>query len=152
VSVCGQKLGIPPARGSDFCVDPREIEQSPPRSLTIAGVFVLALGLCALGREPTWGLSHHGGRFHRRSGQGHRRPDGHISRDAGSDAHSHHIAGTFLPAMFMVILTAPPALVGMVPTLMLFSQPFGFNAILGFLGLAGIIMRNTLSHSANSYQ
>jgi multidrug efflux pump subunit AcrB len=48
------------------------------------------------------------------------------------------------PAMFMVILTAPLALVGMVPTLMLFSQPFGFNAILGFFGLAGIIMRNTL--------
>jgi multidrug efflux pump subunit AcrB len=48
------------------------------------------------------------------------------------------------PAMFMVILTAPLALVGMVPTLMLFNQPFGFNAILGFFGLAGIIMRNTL--------
>jgi multidrug efflux pump subunit AcrB len=48
------------------------------------------------------------------------------------------------PAMFMVILTAPLALVGMVPTLMVFSQPFGFNAILGFFGLAGIIMRNTL--------
>ena len=48
------------------------------------------------------------------------------------------------PAMFMVILTAPLALVGMVPTLILFNQPFGFNAILGFFGLAGIIMRNTL--------
>jgi multidrug efflux pump subunit AcrB len=48
------------------------------------------------------------------------------------------------PATFMVILTAPLALVGMVPTLILFSQPFGFNAILGFFGLAGIIMRNTL--------
>jgi multidrug efflux pump subunit AcrB len=47
-------------------------------------------------------------------------------------------------AMTMVILTAPLALVGMVPTLMLFQQPFGFNAILGFFGLAGIIMRNTL--------
>jgi multidrug efflux pump subunit AcrB len=31
-----------------------------------------------------------------------------------------------------------------VPTLLLFSQPFGFNAILGLIGLAGIIMRNTL--------
>ncbi len=48
------------------------------------------------------------------------------------------------PAMFMVFLTAPLALVGMVPTLLLFHQPFGFNAILGFFGLAGIIMRNTL--------
>ena len=47
-------------------------------------------------------------------------------------------------AMFMVILTAPLALIGLVPTLLVFGQPFGFNAILGFLGLAGIIMRNTL--------
>lgn len=47
-------------------------------------------------------------------------------------------------AMFMVLLTAPLALVGMVPTLLLFHQPFGFNAILGLIGLAGIIMRNTL--------
>jgi multidrug efflux pump subunit AcrB len=43
-----------------------------------------------------------------------------------------------------VILTAPLALVGMVPTLLIFAQPFGFNAILGLIGLAGIIMRNTL--------
>jgi len=48
------------------------------------------------------------------------------------------------PAMFMVFLTAPLALVGLVPTLILFNQPFGFNAIIGFFGLAGIIMRNTL--------
>lgn len=47
-------------------------------------------------------------------------------------------------AMTMVILTAPLAIVGMVPTLLIFEQPFGFNAILGFFGLAGIIMRNTL--------
>jgi multidrug efflux pump subunit AcrB len=49
-----------------------------------------------------------------------------------------------LAAMAMVLLTAPLALVGMVPTLILFHQPFGFNAILGLIGLAGIIMRNTL--------
>ena len=30
------------------------------------------------------------------------------------------------------------------PALLLFHQPFGFNAILGLIGLAGIIMRNTL--------
>jgi multidrug efflux pump subunit AcrB len=47
-------------------------------------------------------------------------------------------------AMAMVLLTAPLALVGMVPTLVIFQQPFGFNAILGLIGLAGIIMRNTL--------
>jgi multidrug efflux pump subunit AcrB len=46
--------------------------------------------------------------------------------------------------MFMVLLTAPLALVGVVPTLLLFDQPFGFNAILGLIGLAGIIMRNAL--------
>lgn len=49
-----------------------------------------------------------------------------------------------LSAMAMVLLTAPLALVGVVPTLLLFHQPFGFNAILGLIGLAGIIMRNTL--------
>jgi multidrug efflux pump subunit AcrB len=49
-----------------------------------------------------------------------------------------------LAAMAMVLLTAPLALVGVVPTLLLFHQAFGFNAILGMIGLAGIIMRNTL--------
>ena len=49
-----------------------------------------------------------------------------------------------LSAMAMVLLTAPLALVGVVPTLLLFHQAFGFNAILGLIGLAGIIMRNTL--------
>jgi multidrug efflux pump subunit AcrB len=49
-----------------------------------------------------------------------------------------------LAAMAMTLLTAPIALVGVVPTLLLFQQPFGFNAILGLIGLAGIIMRNTL--------
>jgi multidrug efflux pump subunit AcrB len=47
-------------------------------------------------------------------------------------------------AMSMVMLTAPLGLVGAVPVLLLFHQPFGFNAILGLIGLAGILMRNTL--------
>ena len=46
--------------------------------------------------------------------------------------------------MSMVMLTAPLGLVGAVPALVLFNQPFGFNAILGLIGLAGILMRNTL--------
>ena len=46
--------------------------------------------------------------------------------------------------MFMVFATAPLGLVGAVPTLLVAHQPFGFNAILGLIGLAGIIMRNTL--------
>jgi multidrug efflux pump subunit AcrB len=49
-----------------------------------------------------------------------------------------------LSAMFMVFLTAPLGLVGTVPILLLSHQPFGFNAILGLLGLSGILMRNTL--------
>ena len=49
-----------------------------------------------------------------------------------------------LSAMFMVLLTAPLALVGVAPALLIFNQPFGFNAILGLIGLAGIIMRNSL--------
>lgn len=49
-----------------------------------------------------------------------------------------------LSTMAMVMLTAPLGLAGVVPTLLLFNQPFGFNAILGLIGLAGILMRNTL--------
>lgn len=49
-----------------------------------------------------------------------------------------------LSAMMMVLLTAPLGLVGVVPTLLVFGQPFGFNAILGLIALAGILMRNTL--------
>jgi multidrug efflux pump subunit AcrB len=48
------------------------------------------------------------------------------------------------PATSMVMLTAPLGLVGAVPALLVFQQPFGFNAILGLIGLAGILMRNTL--------
>ena len=47
-------------------------------------------------------------------------------------------------AMFMVLLTAPLGLIGIVPTLLIFHQPFGFNGILGVIGLSGILMRNTL--------
>ncbi|MBA4223307.1 MAG: MFS transporter [Methylobacterium sp.] len=46
--------------------------------------------------------------------------------------------------MTMVLFTAPLGLIGVVPTLLVFNQPFGFNAILGLIGLAGILMRNTL--------
>ncbi len=46
--------------------------------------------------------------------------------------------------MFMVFATAPLGLVGAVPTMLIFHQPFGFNAILGLIALSGILMRNTL--------
>jgi multidrug efflux pump subunit AcrB len=49
-----------------------------------------------------------------------------------------------LSAMMMVFLTAPLGLIGAVPVLLLFHQPFGFNAILGLIGLSGILIRNTL--------
>jgi multidrug efflux pump subunit AcrB len=49
-----------------------------------------------------------------------------------------------LSAMTMVFLTAPLGLVGAVPILLILKQPFGFNAILGLIGLSGILMRNTL--------
>ena len=48
------------------------------------------------------------------------------------------------PTMWMVFATAPLGLVGAVPTLLIFNQPFGFNAILALVGLSGILMRNTL--------
>ena len=41
-------------------------------------------------------------------------------------------------------IVEPLGLVGAVPVLLAFNQPFGFNAILGLIGLAGILMRNTL--------
>ncbi|MGH7978749.1 MAG: efflux RND transporter permease subunit, partial [Limisphaerales bacterium] len=47
-------------------------------------------------------------------------------------------------ALWMVMLTSPLGLLGAVPTLLIFHQPFGFNAILGLIGLSGILMRNTL--------
>jgi multidrug efflux pump subunit AcrB len=49
-----------------------------------------------------------------------------------------------LSGMAMVALTGPLGLIGTVPALLIFGQPFGFNAILGVIGLAGILMRNTL--------
>src|SRR5260370_10138522 len=49
-----------------------------------------------------------------------------------------------LPALAMTVLTAPLGLVGVVPILLIFRQPFGFDAILGLIALAGILMRNTL--------
>lgn len=49
-----------------------------------------------------------------------------------------------LSTMTMVMLTGPLGLAGAVPMLLIFNQPFGFNAILGLIGLAGILMRNTL--------
>lgn len=45
---------------------------------------------------------------------------------------------------FMVLATAPLGLIGAVAALLLFNQPFGFVALLGLIGLAGILMRNTL--------
>ncbi|WP_295449179.1 efflux RND transporter permease subunit [uncultured Thiodictyon sp.] len=45
---------------------------------------------------------------------------------------------------FMVVATAPLGLIGAVLALVLFNQPFGFVALLGLTGLAGILMRNTL--------
>lgn len=46
--------------------------------------------------------------------------------------------------MWMVLATAPLGLIGATLGLMLFRQPFGFVALLGLIGLAGILMRNTL--------
>ncbi|MBN4659083.1 efflux RND transporter permease subunit, partial [Escherichia coli] len=45
---------------------------------------------------------------------------------------------------FMVVATAPLGLIGAVLALLVFWQPFGFVALLGLTGLAGILMRNTL--------
>ena len=44
----------------------------------------------------------------------------------------------------LVFATAPLGIIGAVPALLITGTPFGFNAILGLIGLAGILMRNTL--------
>ncbi|MEQ9905912.1 efflux RND transporter permease subunit [Pectobacterium aroidearum] len=49
-----------------------------------------------------------------------------------------------MSAMVMVFLTSPLGLIGVVPTLLLFNQPFGINALVGLIALSGILMRNTL--------
>jgi len=49
-----------------------------------------------------------------------------------------------ISAMVMVFATSPLGLIGVVPTLILFNQPFGINALVGLVALSGILMRNTL--------
>jgi multidrug efflux pump subunit AcrB len=49
-----------------------------------------------------------------------------------------------ISVMMMVFATAPLGLIGVVPTLLLFQQPFGINALVGLVALSGILMRNTL--------
>jgi len=49
-----------------------------------------------------------------------------------------------ISAMIMVFFTAPLGLIGVVPTLLIFQQPFGINALVGLIALSGILMRNTL--------
>jgi multidrug efflux pump subunit AcrB len=49
-----------------------------------------------------------------------------------------------ISAMVMVMATSPLGLIGVVPTLLLFNQPFGINALVGLIALSGILMRNTL--------
>jgi len=49
-----------------------------------------------------------------------------------------------IAAMIMVFATSPLGLIGVVPTLLIFQQPFGINALVGLIALSGILMRNTL--------
>jgi multidrug efflux pump subunit AcrB len=44
----------------------------------------------------------------------------------------------------LVLLTAPMGLAGVAAGLLLFDRPFGFVAMLGFIALAGMIMRNSV--------
>jgi multidrug efflux pump subunit AcrB len=46
--------------------------------------------------------------------------------------------------MWMVVLTAPLGLIGVVAALLLFNAPLGFVAILGVVALGGMIMRNSV--------
>jgi multidrug efflux pump subunit AcrB len=44
----------------------------------------------------------------------------------------------------LVVATAPLGVIGAALALLVFDKPFGFVALLGLIGLAGILMRNTL--------
>ena len=46
--------------------------------------------------------------------------------------------------MWMVFLTAPLGLIGVVAALLVFQAPLGFVAILGIIALGGMIMRNSV--------
>ena len=46
--------------------------------------------------------------------------------------------------MFMVFMTGPLAIIGVVPALLAFQAPFGFVALLGVIALGGMIMRNSI--------
>jgi multidrug efflux pump len=46
--------------------------------------------------------------------------------------------------LFMVFITGPLALIGVVPALLVFQAPFGFVALLGVIALGGMIMRNSI--------
>jgi multidrug efflux pump subunit AcrB len=45
---------------------------------------------------------------------------------------------------FLVVLTAPMGIAGVAGALLLLDRPFGFVALLGFIALAGMIMRNSV--------
>lgn len=46
--------------------------------------------------------------------------------------------------LFMVLMTAPLALIGVAGSLLLFNVPMGFVAILGVISLAGMVIRNSV--------
>jgi multidrug efflux pump subunit AcrB len=92
-------------------------------------------------------------------------PDGYTIEEAGSIEQSRKANGAIVPllpimiaatlliiilqvrsiaTMIMVFATSPLGLIGVVPTLLLFNQPFGINALVGLIALSGIVMRNTL--------
>lgn len=48
------------------------------------------------------------------------------------------------PGTLMVVATAPLGVIGATLALLIADRPFGFVALLGLIGLAGILMRNTL--------
>ncbi len=46
--------------------------------------------------------------------------------------------------MWLVFMTAPLGIIGVVPALLTFQAPFGFVALLGVIALGGMIMRNSV--------
>jgi multidrug efflux pump subunit AcrB len=74
-------------------------------------------------RQAAGRLPHRAGRLHRGVGQGHQGHAAAVPDHDGPTAADHHLQVRSISAMVMVFLTSPLGLIGVVPTLLLFSSP-----------------------------
>ena len=88
--------------------------------------------------------AHRGRRRGGRERQGQRRAVQDLSAHVPGHADHPDGAAARFSTLFLVFSTAPLGLIGASFSLLAFDAPFGFNALLGLIALAGMIMRNTV--------